>query len=76
MIHKEGSYARTLKYYYKRRNAEQAKRWKEILDIVYTMNAHGKPDEEIIDELVNGKYRILLEDPRAYGNKYLSKTVK
>lgn len=76
MIHKEGSYARTLKYYYKKRNEGQAKRWREIYNDICNMSYEGKSDDEIIDALVNGKYRILLEDPRAYGNKYLSKKVK
>lgn len=69
MRHVKDRYARTLKYYYEKRNRQQRERWAEVVERVYTGLDNGKVGDEIVDELMQIGYRIMNEDPRATENK-------
>lgn len=69
MRHVKDEYARTLKYYYEKRNRQQRERWAEIVERVYTGLDNGKVGDDIVDELMQSGYRIMNEDPRATENK-------
>lgn len=65
MKHVKDEYSRTLKYYYIKRNKEQQERWQRIIDTIYQAIDMGKMRDEIVDELMQGGYRIMNEDVRA-----------
>lgn len=69
MKHVKGEYARTLKYYYAKRNKEQKERWEMVLKMVQLDKNAGEPDEKTIEHLMQSGFRILLEDTRATENK-------
>ena len=69
MKHVKDEYARTLKYYYEKRNKQQRERWAEVVEIVYNGIDNGKVGDDIVEDLMQSGYRIMNEDPRATANK-------
>lgn len=69
MRHVNDEYARTLKYYYEKRNRQQRERWAEVVERVYAGLDNGKVGDDIVDELMQSGYRIMREDTRATANK-------
>lgn len=70
MRHVKDQYARTLKYYYKKRNKQQRERWQEVVERVYVGIDMGKVGDEIVDELMQSGYRLMNEDKKATANKF------